>query len=81
METSTCLTKVVLVPLQVSLLVINLTLTLFIDDMVYIANTGDSRAIMSVDGGNYNVELSRDHKPNDDLEQKRIVEAGGRIYQ
>jgi len=52
-----------------------------IDEVVYIANVGDSRAFMSVDGGNYNVELSRDHKPNDDLEQKRIVEAGGRIYQ
>jgi hypothetical protein len=36
---------------------------------------------MSVDGGKYTVALSRDHKPNDDNEQKRIVEAGGRIYQ
>lgn len=40
----------------------------FLDDVVYIANVGDSRALMSVDGGNYLVELSRDHKPNDDLE-------------
>jgi serine/threonine protein phosphatase PrpC len=40
----------------------------FLDDVVYIANVGDSRALMSVDGGNYIVELSRDHKPNDDLE-------------
>jgi serine/threonine protein phosphatase PrpC len=39
-----------------------------LDDVVYIANVGDSRALMSVDGGNYIVELSRDHKPNDDLE-------------
>jgi serine/threonine protein phosphatase PrpC len=38
------------------------------DEEVYIANVGDSRALMSVDGGNYIVELSRDHKPNDDLE-------------
>lgn len=42
--------------------------SLFVDDMVYIANVGDSRALMSADGGNYNVMLSRDHKPNDDLE-------------
>jgi serine/threonine protein phosphatase PrpC len=48
--------------------------------MVYIANVGDSRALMSADGGNYNIELSRDHKPNDEFETKRIVEAGGRIY-
>lgn len=39
-----------------------------IDDVVYIANVGDSRALMSADGGKYIVELSRDHKPNDDNE-------------
>lgn len=35
---------------------------------------------MSADGGQYLINLSRDHKPNDELEQKRIIEAGGRIY-
>ena len=49
--------------------------------MCYIANVGDSRALMSADGGNYSISLSRDHKPNDDNEQKRIVEGGGKIYQ
>jgi protein phosphatase PTC2/3 len=52
-----------------------------IDDVCYIANVGDSRALMSADGGNYIIELSRDHKPNDEEEQKRITEAGGKIYQ
>jgi serine/threonine protein phosphatase PrpC len=41
---------------------------LFVDEVVYIANVGDSRALMSADGGNYTIDLSRDHKPNDDLE-------------
>ncbi len=36
---------------------------------------------MSAEGGKYSIELSRDHKPNDELETKRIQEAGGRIYQ
>ena len=36
--------------------------------MCYIANTGYSRALMSADGGNYIVELSKDHKPNDENE-------------
>lgn len=32
---------------------------------------------MSSDGGKKVMALSRDHKPNDDLERKRIIEAGG----
>ena len=52
-----------------------------VDDICYIANVGDSRALMSADGGNYSIALSRDHKPNDDLETKRIIEGGGKIYQ
>lgn len=54
---------------------------LFVDDMCYIANVGDSRALLSLDGGNFIGMLSTDHKPNDDAEQKRITEAGGKIYQ
>ena len=58
-----------------------LLFTFNIDDVCYIANVGDSRALLTADGGNYTIELSRDHKPNDENEQKRITEGGGKIYQ
>ena len=54
---------------------------LIIDDMCYCANTGDSRAIMSADGGEKLFLLSTDHKPTDEVEVKRIVENGGKVYQ
>lgn len=47
----------------------------------FIANVGDSRAIMSSRRGQIVRELSIDHKASDEYEQKRITEAGGRIYQ
>jgi len=53
---------------------------LVIDDMCYCANTGDSRAIMSANGGEKLFLLSTDHKPTDEAEMKRIIEGGGRIY-
>jgi len=36
---------------------------LFVDDVCYTANVGDSRAIMSCAGGKYLASLSLDHKP------------------
>jgi len=54
---------------------------LLVEKKVYVVNVGDSRAIMSADGGNYCINLSIDHKPNDDTEQKRILKHGGRVYQ
>jgi protein phosphatase 2C family protein 2/3 len=52
---------------------------MIVDKQVYIANTGDSRAIMSING-QISV-LSNDHKPNNDSEKKRILKEGGRVYQ
>ena len=53
---------------------------LLFEKRVFVVNVGDSRAILSCDGGNYCINLSLDHKPNDSAEQKRILDAGGRVY-
>ena len=53
---------------------------LLVEKRCFIVNVGDSRAIMSHDGGNFCSNLSLDHKPNDDSEQKRILANGGRVY-
>ena len=52
-----------------------------IDDTIYIANVGDSRAIISCDQGRIVYALSKDHKPNDDEEKRRIYNSGGKVYQ
>lgn len=57
------------------------TVALLFEKRVFVVNVGDSRAILSCDGGNFAVNLSLDHKPNEDFEQKRILDAGGRVYQ
>lgn len=54
---------------------------LFIDDYCYVGNIGDSRAIISKNEGKEISSLTRDHKPNDELESKRIYNNGGRVYQ
>lgn len=53
----------------------------FYGETLYVANVGDSRAIMSSRQGEVVSELSIDHKASCEYEQKRIMDAGGRIYQ
>ena len=54
---------------------------LIVSDQCYVANVGDSRAIMSADRGRKLLLLSRDHRPNEEAESARILSAGGQIYQ
>ncbi|XP_078044579.1 protein phosphatase 1G [Augochlora pura] len=44
---------------------------------LYVANAGDSRCVLCRDG--QAVELSLDHKPEDEPEMERIVKAGGKV--
>ncbi|XP_052776689.1 probable protein phosphatase CG10417 [Mya arenaria] len=51
--------------------------TLISGDKVYVANAGDSRCVLCRDGKA--VELSFDHKPEDEIERTRIEAAGGKV--
>ena len=44
---------------------------------IYCANAGDSRTVLSRSNGSECVPLSDDHKPDNDDEKKRIMDAGG----
>ncbi|CAK91754.1 unnamed protein product (macronuclear) [Paramecium tetraurelia] len=52
---------------------------LMIGDSCYVANVGDSRAILSAESGKKVIDLSKDHKP--ELERDRIIKGGGQVYQ
>ena len=53
---------------------------LIINDVLFSINLGDSRALYSYDTGNFKYQITRDHKPNDDVERKRIENAGGSVF-
>lgn len=50
---------------------------MIVEETVYIANVGDSRAVLSMNNGSLTHQLTQDHKPCDDRERRRILEAGG----
>jgi serine/threonine protein phosphatase PrpC len=54
---------------------------LIVDGYCFIANVGDSRAVMSVNSGRSVDILTNDHKPNEETENKRIFLNGGKVYQ
>jgi protein phosphatase 2C family protein 2/3 len=53
---------------------------LIINDTCYVANVGDSRAVLSCERGLKLHELSQDHKPNLPSERERIERFGGKVY-
>ena len=50
------------------------------DNKIYISNIGDSRAIMSINGGTKIKQLSVDHKQNNPKEFERAIKNGSQIY-
>lgn len=54
---------------------------IFIDEMCYVANLGDSRALLSENLSRSLFYITNDHKPEDANEKVRIEKAGGHVYQ
>ena len=50
------------------------------DNKIYMANLGDSRAIMSIGGGTKVRQLTVDHKPDNLKEFERAMKNGSKIY-
>ena len=54
---------------------------LIMNNIIYIANVGDSRCIGSFQNGKLQKDITIDHKPNSPEEKNRIIKNGGSIYQ
>lgn len=54
-------------------------LLVLIESTVFVANVGDSRAILSRGRGRNAISLTRDHKPGDPAEKLRIERNGGTV--
>lgn len=54
---------------------------LIVADTCYLANLGDSRAIMSGESSKKVYCLTKDHKPGELSEKNRIEKSGGQVYQ
>jgi hypothetical protein len=53
---------------------------LIINDLLYAINLGDCRALLSSDSGTNLFQITRDHKPNDQIEKRRIEKYGAKVY-
>jgi protein phosphatase PTC2/3 len=56
-------------------------IVIVMDNICYVANLGDSRALLSESSSKRVFQITQDHKPNDPDEKERINQAGGYIYQ
>ena len=54
---------------------------LLVNNIIYIANVGDSRCVGSFKNGKLLKDITFDHKPNAPYERERILKNGGKIYQ
>jgi protein phosphatase 1G len=52
-------------------------MALLVKNKLYVANAGDSRCVVSINGKAH--DMSEDHKPEDEPELSRITAAGGRV--
>ena len=55
-------------------------IALIINDTLYAINLGDSRALLSTESGQTLRQITRDHKPNDPIEKRRIEKSGAQVY-
>ena len=55
-------------------------ISLILDNKIFIANLGDSRAIISQSGGTKIKQLTNDHKPNNLKEFERAIKNGSKVY-
>jgi len=54
---------------------------LTVNNLLYVANVGDSRCLVSCKNGKIMKDVTRDHKPNYPYERERIIKNNGIIYQ
>ena len=54
---------------------------LTVDNLLYVANVGDSRCVISCKNGKILKDVTRDHKPNYPYEKERIIKNNGTVYQ
>ena len=54
-------------------------MTLIVDEMAYVFNLGDTRAIMSCGGGRNYIPLSCEHTGHNKDEKQRVIDAGGTV--